>query len=94
MQKISSKQIKTVILEQARVLKRKQQIFEEVLKLESELKTINESFTTGSFGFAIDGDKAKITKTGFAAPQNISHIAKLAKELGETNEDNEETPKV
>ncbi len=92
MEKISAKQIKGVILEHAKTIKRKKQIFEEVQKLESELKTINESISTGSFGFVVDGDKAMETKTGFKAPQNISNIAKLAEELGEEVK-TEDTPK-
>ncbi len=83
MEKFSSKQIKSVILEHAKTLKRKRIIFEEVQKLEAELKAINEAVATGSFGFAIDGDKAAKTTTGFKTPQVITNITKLAEELAE-----------
>ena len=93
MEKISSKQIKSVILEHAKGLKRKKQIFEEVQKLEAELKAINESITTGSYGFVADGDKSAETKTGFKSPQAISNITQLAEELNEDMEEVEETKK-
>jgi hypothetical protein len=80
---ISPEAIKTAILEQALVLKRKKELHEEVLKIEGELKTLNESVgMIGSFGFASPSDVSNKTKTGFVNNfQNISHIARLENEM-------------
>jgi hypothetical protein len=93
MKKITSKEIKKAIIEQAYIYKRKQEIYSEVTKMNTELKKLDEHFT-GTFGFAVDGDKANKSKTGFVNPQDISHVSRLEREMGPDNEEKiEETEK-
>ena len=92
MTKISSKEIKKAILEQAKIFKRKQEIYQEVKKLNNELKTLEETFV-GSFGFASPSDRATtMSKTGFVVSPNISYIAKLEDDLGPEKTEEETKP--
>lgn len=85
---------KNVILEaiqkEADAFVRKTAIFEEVKKLNSELKNLYENGPMlTSFGFKADADTSQKFKTGFEGSQNISFIAQLEKEMEESNNSNE-----
>lgn len=85
--KISPDKIKKAIIEEAQKIKRKREIFNEVKQLNGELQNLNESFgVVGTFGFDVDGDKSKETKTGFSGSEevdrNVSQIERLAREMG------------
>jgi hypothetical protein len=82
---------KNVILEtiqkEADAYVRKMNIYEEVKKLNAELKNLYENGPMiTSFGFKSDNDALSVNKTGFANPQNLSYIAQLEKEMEESNE--------
>lgn len=85
--KISPQLIKEAILKEGLRLKRKKELYEEVKKIENELKQLNEASMgmAGSFGFV--GDTSQKSKTGFIDDsfQNISNIARLEKEFSEEN---------
>lgn len=83
---ISPSAIKQAIIEEALKAKRKQELFEEIKKIDGELKQLNESPSmVGSFGFQSPSDSMNKTKTGFVNDfQNISQIARLAAEMAET----------
>lgn len=84
MKKISPNKITTVVLEQAKIIKRKKEIYDEVVKFNKELETLDESYQgmLGTFGFQMDGDISHKTKTGFVNDfQQISRVAELAKEM-------------
>ena len=99
---ISPNAIKQAIVEEAFKMKRKQEIFVELQKMNAELQKMNEHSMVGSFGFQTPADNMNKTKTGFVNDfQNISHIAALAAEFAEAdkatvNEDvvNEELSKL
>jgi hypothetical protein len=80
--KITKEKITSLIKEEAEVIKRKKEIYDEVIKLNDELKEINENRgITGTFGFT--GDMAKnASVSGFEVTPNISYIAQLEKEMG------------
>lgn len=79
---ISPSLIKQAIVETAIKTKRKQELFEEVKRIDAELAKLNESSMTGSFGFANPNDAMNRSKDGFVNDfQNISHIAALAAEM-------------
>lgn len=81
---ISPNAIKQAIVEEAFKMKRKQEIFAELQKMNAELQKMNENSMIGSFGFQTPADNMNKTKTGFVNDfQNISHIAALAAEMGE-----------
>lgn len=81
--KISPALIKKAIVEEALKTKRKQELFEAVKKINSELAALNEVGMAGSFGFAHPGDASKKTKSGFVGDPNIGHVTELAKEMAE-----------
>jgi hypothetical protein len=81
MKKLSPKVIKDAIIEEAKKLNRKKEIYSSVVALNEELKRLDEVGFVGSFGFQAPGDVSSQTKTGFAAPINISHIARLEAEM-------------
>lgn len=87
--KVSPNLIKEAILKEGLRIKRKRELYEEVMKIENELKELNEASVgmAGSFGFV--GDTSSKSKTGFVDDnfQNISNIARLEKEFSE--KDNE-----
>lgn len=80
---ISPNAVKQAIIEEAFKLKRKQELYEEVKKINSELASLNENIgMIGSFGFKSSTDNMNKTKTGFVNDfQNISHIAALTAEM-------------
>lgn len=90
--KISPNLIKEAIISEGLRIKRKKELYEEIKKIENELKKINEASLgmAGSFGFV--GDKSNVSKTGFVDDnfQNISNIARLEKEFAEQDAINEE----
>lgn len=87
--KINKETVLKLIKEEAYILKRKREIYEEVKKIEEELKNLNECMglagqgLVGTFGFEgpNDGTK-KSSPTGFVNPMSISHIEQLAKDMG------------
>jgi len=82
---ISPNAIKQAIIEEAIKTKRKLELYEEVKKINSELASLNEAGMVASFGFKAENDAMNISKTGFVEDfQNISHVARLASEMAET----------
>ena len=75
--KISPTLIKEAILAEAKAIKRKSEIFEELKKFDIELATLNEVGMVGSFGFAAPNDVSSKTKTGFVEPQQLSYVKQL-----------------
>jgi DNA repair exonuclease SbcCD ATPase subunit len=90
--KVSPNTIKKTIFEEAKRIKRKEELYEEVKKIEKELNQINESSAgmAGSFGFV--GDKSDNHKHGFVDNQfqNISNIARLEQEFSEKEDNKKE----
>lgn len=84
---ISPNAIKQAIIEEALKTKRKQALYEELKKMDSELASLNESMgMAASFGFNSPTDIMNKTKTGFVNDfQNISHVAALAAEFAEAD---------
>ncbi len=79
---ISPNAVKTAIIEEAFKLKRKNELYEEVKKINTELAMLNEVGMIASFGFNSPTDNMNKTKTGFENNfQNISHVAALAAEM-------------
>ena len=79
---ISPNAVKTAIIEEAFKLKRKNELYEEVKKINAELAMLNEVGMMASFGFNSPTDNMNKTKTGFENNfQNISHVAALAAEM-------------
>lgn len=84
--KISKEKIISLINEEAEVIKKKKELYNEVIKINSELKVLyEEQGLAGTFGFQSDmnGQGKNNSVTGFENPQNISYIAQLEKEMGE-----------
>lgn len=94
--KVSPNAIKKVIFEEGLRIKRKEELYEEIKKIENELGTLNEASgnilseigMTGSFGFV--GDQSDNHKHGFVDGdfQNISNIVRLEKEFAEADNKN------
>ena len=86
--KVSPNAIKKAIFNEAVRINRKQELYEEVMKIEKELGELNEASLgmAGSFGFV--GDKSDDHKHGFVDSQfqNISNIARLEAEFSEEKE--------
>jgi hypothetical protein len=83
--KITKDDILKTIEEEAYVIKRKQELYAELKKMNGELKNLNEcKGLAGTFGFKMPGDamQKSANGTGFEQPQNISHVAQLEKEMG------------
>lgn len=79
---ISPNAVKQAIIEEAFKLKRKQELYEAIKNINSELSQLNEVGMIASFGFATPSDNMNKTKTGFVNDfQNISHVAALAAEM-------------
>lgn len=90
--KINKDKVLQLIKEEAYIITRKKEIYEEVKKLEDELKNLNECMglagqgIVGTFGFDGSKDSAKKSNpTGFVNPMSISHIEQLAKDMGMEN---------
>lgn len=81
--KVSPNAIKKAIFEEGLRIKRKKELYEEVMKIEKELGQLNESSRgmAGTFGFV--GDMSDNHKHGFVDSnfQNISNIARLEQEF-------------
>lgn len=88
--KVSPNTIKKVIFEEGLRLKRKEELYAEVKKIEKELSSLNEASRgmAGSFGFV--GDMSDKHKHGFVDDkfQNISNIARLELEFAEADKKN------
>ncbi len=90
--KINKDKVLQLIKEEAYIITRKKQLYEEIQKIEDELKNINECMglagqgIVGTFGFDGASDSAKKSNpTGFVNPMSISHIEQLAKDMGMEN---------
>jgi regulator of replication initiation timing len=85
--KISPNAIKKAIFKEGLRIKRKEELYEEVRKIEQELGALNEASKgmAGSFGFV--GDQSDNHKHGFVDSQfqNISNIARLEKEFADAD---------
>lgn len=68
---------------EAKAIKRKREIFEDLKKFDTELSALNEVGMVGSFGFAAPGDRSADTKTGFVEPQQLSHLKQLMDDMKE-----------
>lgn len=81
--KVSPNAIKKAVFEEGLRIKRKEELYEEIKRINKELGTINEASLgmSGSFGFV--GDMSDNHKHGFVDDsfQNISNIARLEKEF-------------
>lgn len=75
--KISTALVKETIEKMAVAIKRKEEIYEELKKYNTELSTLNEVGMVGSFGFATPNDASNRTKTGFVESQPLSYVAQL-----------------
>ena len=88
--KISPIAIKKAVFEEGLRIKRKEELYEDVKRIEKELSTINEASVgmAGSFGFV--GDMSDNHKHGFVDDsfQNISNIARLEAEFAESDKKN------
>ena len=86
--KVSPNAIKKAVFEEGLRIKRKEELYEDVKRIEKELSTINEASVgmAGSFGFV--GDMSDNHKHGFVDDsfQNISNIARLEAEFKEADE--------
>ncbi len=90
--KINKEKVLQLIKEEAYIITRKREIYEEVKKLEEELKNLNECMglagqgIVGTMGFQGPNDTTKkIHASGFVNPMNISHLAQLAQDMGMDN---------
>jgi regulator of replication initiation timing len=91
--KVSPNAIKKAIFAEGLRIKRKEELYEDVKRIEKELETLNEASgnilseigMAGSFGFV--GDQSDNHKHGFVDDsfQNISNIARLEKEFAEAD---------
>jgi len=85
--KVSPNAIKEAILKEGLRIKRKEELYEEVKRINKELGMLNEASRgmAGSFGFV--GDMSDNHKHGFVDDsfQNISNIARLEKEFAEVD---------
>lgn len=80
--KLSESLIRQGIINEAKTIKRKKEIYENILALETELKTLEEQGMVGTFGFKREGDKSSETKTGFENPNSgLSSINALHNEM-------------
>jgi hypothetical protein len=80
--KLTKSQVYSLIEEQANILKRKLEIRKEVIKLNEELKELNEGCGMSSYGFATDSDVMNKSHNGFVNKfPAIYHIARLEQEL-------------
>lgn len=88
--KINKDKVLQLIKEEAYIITRKREIYEEVKKLEDELKNLNECMglagqgIVGTLGFGNNPNDvaAKSNNTGFVNKMSISHLEQLAKDMG------------
>ena len=64
MKKVTPSDIRAAIVEQALTIKRKKELYENVVNINKELKQLNEVNWVGSFGFQVAGDQSQKSKTG------------------------------
>ena len=85
MKEINKKEIKEAILAEAKRIKRKKELFEEIKKISQEVSVLNEAGMAGSFGFANSNDAMNKSKTGFVQDptQPKPHISKVLQDLEE-----------
>lgn len=84
--KVSTALVAEAIMAEAKAIKRKREIVEELKKFNGELSALNEVGMVGSFGFADPNDASNKTKTGFAEPQQgLSFVKKLMDEFEQEN---------
>lgn len=88
--KVSPNAIKEAILKEGLRIKRKEELYEEVKRINKELGALNEASRgmAGSFGFV--GDMSDNHKHGFVDDsfQNISNIARLEQEFSQEDSKN------
>jgi hypothetical protein len=87
--KIGKEKVLQLIKEEAFIITRKQELYNEIKKIEEELKHLNECMglagqgLTGTFGFKTNPmDGSHKSASGFVNPMSISHIEQLAKDMG------------
>lgn len=80
---ITKEKIISLIKEEAEVIKRKTELYEQVQVIEEELKVLSERGLTGTVGFIGDGSNP----SGFEQPQDISYVAQLQKDMGMSDEE-------
>lgn len=86
--KISLSLITQAVLSEAKVIKRKEEIFNTLKSLNEEAGKLSEQGMIGTFGFKVDGDVSAKTKTGFENSfQSFSHLSQLEKEFTEKQEE-------
>lgn len=85
--KISPTLVQEAILAEARVIKRKREIYAQLQALNEEIQQLDERGMVGTFGFKNNpNDRIHTSKTGFVNDfQNISHVARLAAEFAEAD---------
>ena len=99
MKKITEKQIKEIIISEAKNIKEKEKIYNEIKKLNENLIILNEAVPSalGSYGFKTEEDVMnKTSKTGFVNDKNkiASNISKLAEEMEEMEEEDIDSKKL
>lgn len=89
---VSPTTIKREIFNEGLRIKRKQELHEAIVKIEEELKQINEASMGMAASFGFVGDKSENHKSGFVDDQfqNISNIARLEKEFSEADANSKE----
>ena len=85
--KLSPTLVQEAILAEAKVIKRKREIYAQLQALNEEIQQLDERGMVGTFGFEGNpNDRIHVTKTGFENDfQNISHVARLAAEFAEAD---------
>jgi hypothetical protein len=79
---------KEAVIAEAKAMKRKEELYEQVMKIEKELETLSEHGFVGTFGFANPNDQSNSTTTGFVGNQDISKVNQLVSDLGNTPDNN------
>jgi len=75
---------KEAVIAEAKAMKRKEELYEQVMKIEKELETLSEHGFVGTFGFVNPNDQSNNTTTGFAGNQDISKVNQLVNDMSET----------
>ena len=89
MEQLSAKKLTEAIVNRTMALSKKKSLYEDLKRIENEVKAINESLgTVGSFGFKVDGDTSQKHKTGFENGEdmkpgfgNFQSVSELVKEM-------------
>ena len=79
---------KEAVIAEAKAMKRKEELYEQVMKIEKELETLSEHGFVGTFGFANPNDQSNSTTTGFVGNQDISRVNQLVNDMSESPEEN------